>query len=470
MRSIVLMILSGIAIYTFFSYNTRTSPGNVPDRRLLITPGTTYAITADINDKDDPSRLIGVDLFIGEDISAGKDLKAILSSSNSHVVPEDHLILSGTGTTRNLKIDPVGPGYTTISVKLSNGSVHTTYQIQYAASMTSNMEAKRWHAGIADASAAINIDDDHMIVANDESNYFYLYNRNHTGSALQTFDYNQNNKLELIDSIAGKWKEVDVEAGVKSIADPAITYWIGSMSNNSGFSYKPNRNKIFSVRITGKGSTLSFTTQGHYSNLREKLISWGDAHGYDFKRSAAAGKDPKTVDGFNIEGMVFGPDNRSLYIGFRAPLVPTTLRTNAVIAPIRNFESWFNKGLPSRAPYIGDPIELDLGGRGIRDIIRLSNDNYVIIAGSCGFEIKPAAYSWSGHPSDRPIPITSIDLGALNVEGVIAVCENGRFRNKLQVLTDNGNEIFYCDTLCAKNLSDDRLKKFSSVVLPFSKK
>jgi len=33
------------------------------------------------------------------------------------------------------------------------------------------------------------------------------------------------------------------------------------------------------------------------------------------------------------------------------------------------------KGAPAGNPVIGAPIELDLGGRGIRDIIRLSSGN-----------------------------------------------------------------------------------------------
>ena len=470
MRYIIGILISGIAVYALFSYKTDKAPDKNAERRIVAIAGTTTAITADINDPDDAARNIGVDIPLGEDPLRGKGLSIDLATSNPAVVPLTHLILSGTGNTRNLKISAISPGYSTITIKIGTGEETKTYILEYAASQTMNMENKHWHAGICDASAAINIGDEYMVVANDESNCLYLYNRNHTGTPLKTFDYNQNNILGLVDSSAGQWKEIDVEGGVRSMIDPSLTYWIGSMSNNSGFFNKPNRNRLFAVNISGKGNEFNFKNQGYYSKLREKLITWGDAYGYDFRKCSAVGKDCKTIDGFNIEGMVFGPDNKTLFIGFRAPLVPMNCRTKAVIAPIYDFENWFIKQSALTDPVIGSPIELDLGGRGIRDIIRLSDGNYIIIAGSCGFEITPAAYKWTGYAADAPTLLSDFDLSGLNVEGVVPVCENGKFRNKLQLLTDNGNEKYYCDTLCAKDLPDDRLKKFSSVIMPLDKK
>lgn len=58
----------------------------------------------------------------------------------------------------------------------------------------------------------------------------------------------------------------------------------------------------------------------------------------------------------------------------------------------------------------------------------------------------------------------SFDLAGLNVEGGIPVYKNGKLLlNKLQVITDNGNDIYYSDTVSAKDLSADNFKKFSSV-------
>ena len=267
----------------------------------------------------------------------------------------------------------------------------------------------------------------------------------------------------------GQWKEVDIEGGVRGIADPSITYWIGSMSNNSAFLYKPNRNKIFAMQVLGNGKSIELKNRGSYTRLREHLIKWGDRYGYNFTASAATGKDCKSNDGFNIEGLVFGPDNKTAFIGFRAPLVPVGTRSKAVIAPIKNFEAWFNNGTPAKDPQFDAPIELDLGGRGIRDIIRLSGGNYLVVAGSSGWELNPAAYTWSGKRNDVPVPVTGFDLTGLNVEGVLPVSDSANFKNRVQVFTDNGAEFFYCDTLCVKDLLEERFKKFCSVVLPVDK-
>ena len=454
-----------MAVQAFYSCGNTAATGNYPDRRITMAPDSSNTISAVINDADDPASLLGIDFTIGDDSPPTGDLFVTAASSNTSVVPNANLILSGSGTTRNLKIKAIAAGYSTITVTVTDGAHRSSYLLNYAASQTTSATGKHWHTGIADASAAIGIDDEYMIVANDETNYLYIYNRNHSGLPVKSFDFNQGNILGLTDSIAGMWRAVDVEGGVRSTNNPSVIYWIGSMSNNSISDDRPNRNRLFAITVSGKGAAASFTNAGHYSNLRELLISWGNVQGYDFASSAVAGKNPKQGDGFNIEGMVFGPDNKTMYIGFRAPLVPTASRTKAVIAPIQNFETWFNNGSPVGNPIIGSPIELDLGGRGIRDLIRLPNGNYVIIAGNCDHEVRPAVYTWTGYATDAPTKINSFDLTGLNVEGVLPVYKDGKvLLNKLQVITDNGNDIYYSDTIYAKNLSSDNFKKFSSVI------
>src|SRR6185436_8689121 len=99
----------------------------------------------------------------------------------------------------------------------------------------------------------------------------YLYDHRHSGPALKVFDFNENNNLNLADTFAGTWRAVDVEAAVRSIKNPALSYWIGSMSNSSVFSDRPNRNRLFAVEISGKGKDTRITNQGYYSNLRQHL-------------------------------------------------------------------------------------------------------------------------------------------------------------------------------------------------------
>ena len=440
---------------------------NYLDGGVSTSPVTPYAISGVIGDAADPAKIDGIDFTIGDDATPVGSLTVSVASSNLTVVPLANLTLTGSGASRNLKITPAAVGYSNITVTVNDGTTNTSYVLAYAASQSSSVTAANyWHTGIADASAAIALDDDYMIVANDESNLLYVYNRKHSGLPVTTFDFNQSNILTLTDGSTGNWKEVDVEAGVKSIATVGKIYWLGSMSNNSDPANKPNRNRLFAVTVSGTGSATSFANAGYYSNLRNQLITWGDANGYNFTASAAGTKDAKTIDGFNVEGMVFGPDNTTMFIGFRAPLVPTANRTKAVIAPIQNFETWFNNGAPSGSPVIGSPIELDLGGRGIRDIIRLSNGNYIIVAGSYDETAMGAVYSWTGLAANAPVLIPSLDISSLNAEGVLPINISGSLAvDRLQIISDNGDNILYADGTVAKDLSADNLKKFTSDIV-----
>lgn len=67
---------------------------------------------------------------------------------------------------------------------------------------------------------------------------------------------------------------------------------------------------------------------------------------------------------------------------------------------------------------IGTPIELDLGGRGIRSIDRNTNNQYLIIAGlpDAATATAPKDFrlcSWTGNPSDPP-ELLLTDLTGLN--------------------------------------------------------
>jgi hypothetical protein len=75
-------------------------------------------------------------------------------------------------------------------------------------------------------------------------------------------------------------------------------------------------------------------------------------------------------------------------------------------------------------------------------------------------------YFWSGYATDEPVEMNSFSLTGLNVEAVLPVYEKGRLcLSKLQVLTDNGHDIYYGDTIITKNIFESNFKKFSSVII-----
>jgi hypothetical protein len=446
---------------------------NFLDAGASVAPNSPFSISGVKGDAGDPASTLGIDFTIGDDITAVGSLLVAAVSSNQTVVPAANINLTGTSADRNLKITPIAVGYSNITITVTDGdSKVNTFVINYAASQSPAVTpVNYWPTGIADASAGIALDDNYMIIANDESNLLYVFDRKNSGQPVKTFDFNQGNALNLSDGTPGNYKEVDVEAGVRSLANPAKIYWLGSMSNNSSNAYKPNRDRLFTVTVSGTGAAATFTDSNYVDDLRNQLITWGDSHGYNFTAAAADLHSSKVIDGFNIEGMAFGPDDKTMYIGFRAPLVPLSGRVNAVIAPIQNFESWINHTPPIGSATIGAPIELNLGGRGIRDLIRLSNGYYIIIAGSYDETAMGAVYKWTGNPADAPTQITSMDISALNVEGVLPVNAGGTLmEDRLQVISDNGDNVWYADGTVAKDLGTDNFKKFSSnvIIAPFN--
>ena len=423
-------------------------------------------ISGVIDDPTDPAATIGIVADVKEDgkLLAPNDYSITATSDNNLVVRDKNIIVLKSTGSIIIKIIPSGFGYSNISLTITRGKITSTLVIYYASSAAAdNPAATFWHTGVSDASAVVSLNSDYMVVADDEINALLVFHRNQSGLPVASFRYED--LCGLTDGSDGNYKEVDCEAGTRSFVHPEITYWSGSMSNGGKhFDEKPNRSCLFETAITGTGTATKFVYKGHYNDLRKQLIKWGDKNGYKLSSAAAYGMTPKTVEGFNIEGMIFAPDSTTMYIGFRAPIVPTTNRTKALIAPIQNFENWFNDGHPSGDPFIGSAIELDLGGRGIRDMLRLSNGDYLIIAGSSDEILNGALYTWTGKPADAPVLANTADVYALKIESALEIFNKGQSTGKVQVISDNGSDIFYNDDVKTKFLPDN-FKKFRSDVV-----
>ena len=432
---------------------------------LTTSPASPFAITASRGDLTDPFSTLGIDFSINDAETAASGLTLTATSSNTSVVPSGNIIFSGTNGIRNVKVTPAAIGFSTLTFQVSDGINTANYVINFAASdsipkiVLSNTQ---WHSGMSDASDAIALDNDYFMTADDEVDLINVYSRKNSGLQLASFNYAS--FLNLPDPAK---PEVDAEAAAKSYKIPNRYYWIGSMSNGKApFDNKPNRDRLLATTVTGTGASTNITFSG-YTAIRSSLLAWGDANGYNFTASASVGVDSKAPNGFACEGMVFGPDSTTLWIGLRAPLVPTANRTKAVIAPILNFETWFNNGSQIDNPTYGSPIELNLGGRGIRDIIRIENGTYIIVAGDAGPNLALSAiYKWSGNVLDNPILVSNDGNGKLNMEGVMEIKNNGvTSKTELQVISDGGSDVIYNDGLEAKDYADLNFRKFRSDVL-----
>ncbi len=441
------------------------STSNYIDNGNLVSPSP-FGLSGVIGDLTDPAAHEGINFLISDIETSDSSLTLSVSSSNQLVVADSNVIISGLGAIRNVKIIPTAVGYSNITVSVSDGLLSTSYVINFAASSADpvlNVNKEFWHTGMSDGSDAVALDQNFYVVGDDELNLLNVYSRHHSG--LQVKSYNYTSSLALPDP--GK-PEVDVEAGTRSMKIANRVYWTGSMSNGKlPYDNKPNRDRFFATDINGTGDSTSFTFVGYY-NFRSSLLAWGDANGYNFTASAAAGVNSKAMAGFSLEGMVVGPDSTTMYLGLRAPLVPTNFRHNAVIVPVLNFEAWFNNGSPTGNPTFGNPIELNLDFRGIRDITRLNNGTYIIVAGS---PIDDGGvnnlYKWSGYADDAPLLISNPIGGILNVEGLMqGVDSTGALSsNSLQIITDGGANILYQDSVEAKDFGDYKLRKFRSDIV-----
>ncbi len=277
--------------------------------------------------------------------------------------------------------------------------------------------------------------------------------------------------LQLTDIAGGVPREVDIE-GATRVGNRI--YWLASHSNAASGNLRPNRYRLFATDLSGSGSSATLGYVGRYDNLRTDLINWDTSNGhgkgnnyYGLSVSAATGIAPERDDGFNIEGFSLAPSGvaaNTVYIGFRAPIVPTNLRSKALIVPVTNFASLVS-GNPSVGPAsFGVPIELDLGGRGIRSL-ECNDQGCLMVGGATAGGGNFRLFTWSGNPANAPV-LRDADLTALNSDGSfegIVELPTGAIgtwaAQQVQLAVDNGDTVYYNDAVAAKDLPQANFKK-----------
>jgi hypothetical protein len=267
------------------------------------------------------------------------------------------------------------------------------------------------YQGACDACAADALDAEHFVVASDEDNRLRIYRRGHPapvgGVDLSAFLGTR------------KGEESDIEGAARI---GARIYWIASHGRNASGEARPGRARVFATD-TQAGDPPSVAAAGTpYTTLLEDLTSSTALARYGLDE--AARRAPEADGGLNIEGLAATPEG-ALLIGLRSPLV----QNRALIVPLTNPADV----VAGRRAQLGPPIELYLGGRGIRDIARTA-DGYVVVAGPTGDAGTFALYRWSGDALAAPVEITAVDLDGLNPEAIFAVPGG----SQLQLLSDDG--------------------------------
>jgi hypothetical protein len=300
------------------------------------------------------------------------------------------------------------------------------------------VEGKLQHHGICDASGAVALDDNKFIVANDEDNLLRVYSADDSGKPLAIIDINDyftNNP---------KKKEVDLEGATEL---QGFIYWITSHGRNKDGERKPRRHQFFANKITHPGQPLLEQVGKSYTKLVFKDMFQDERlKKYDLEQAEELA--PKEEGGLNIEGLTATP-NGELLIGFRNPIP----RGKALILPLINPLDLIQKDENKVQASFGEPIELDLGGLGIRSIEYWQvYQVYLIIAGAYDGSDEFALYWWSGNCQESPEKIEAINLPSdFRPEAVLFYPNR---KNQLQVISDDG-AIVRADGKECKEINDE---------------
>jgi len=293
------------------------------------------------------------------------------------------------------------------------------------------------YQGMADASAAVTVGTNFFIVADDEDNHLRLYHRHRPGAPIKSFDL-----TEFLE-VKGRFLEADIEGGAR-IGNRA--FWIGSHGRNRVGKERFNRCRLFATDIAGEGESVTLTPVGRpYTNLLEDLTK--DPRLSQFRLSRAARRAPKEAGALNIEGLAATPGG-GLLIGFRNPIP----NAQALLVPLLNP----NEVVFGATPRLGAPIQIDLGGLGVRDLIHFEG-SYLILAGPFHERGPFRLYRWE-EGSLRPEIIPSSDFGDAHPEAVLVYPDTGL--REIQILSDDGTQLVNGSP--AKQTSDRQKRSFRS--------
>ena len=288
---------------------------------------------------------------------------------------------------------------------------------------------------MADASAGEWLGDGLLAVANDEDNLLRVYRLPQGGAPVASWDAAPWMGLEK------KSPEMDIEGSAK-IGD--TIYWITSHAPNKEGKPRPNRKRFFATRVTVTNGVPAFQPVG--VPITTLVADLGrDPRYAAFNLAAASLRPPKTPGSLNIEALCDTPEG-GLLIGFRSP----NPQGRALLAPLANPAGT----VTGQRPAFGDPLLLDLGGNGVRAMIR-TGDTYLIMSGSPLSGGTPQLYRWDGHTAPQPEPLAGLPADA-TPEGLVALLLNGQAT--LLVLSDDGTRRI--GGLPAKALADPARRSF----------
>lgn len=299
------------------------------------------------------------------------------------------------------------------------------------------------HFGTCDASAVVSVGDDLFLIATDEDNELRLYASDTSSGPLKSFDMSE--FLEVDPSEP----EADLEA-VTLLGDWAI--WITSHGRSKNGKKRESRRRLFATIVKRTSDDVTVEPVGKpYKRLIDDLLEAPELS--SFKLHEAESRAPTLPAALNIEGLAAGPDGR-LWIAFRNP-VP---EGRALLVPIENPREVIEGGTAK----LGPPVQLDLGGLGVRSIEYAADPKlFVIVAGGPADDGEFALFGWPGGANDAPQRL-SVDVEPDLTPEAIA-CYPGSSPLRLLMLSDDGTRKH--DGVDCKDLADPARMSFRSTTL-----
>lgn len=294
--------------------------------------------------------------------------------------------------------------------------------------------------GMSDASAAVALNKETFIVADDEDNLLRVYRIRNNSYPVLSYELTQ------FLGLTSEHPEADIEGATK-IGDRV--YWITSHGRNKDGEICPNRYCFFATTVKTQDKLITIDTEGIpcktliHSLLKAETICQAELEQATLFEIANPTKQQRKnlapqENGLNIEALCASPDGKTIFIGFRSPLFydKSTSTAKAIIIPLNNavelVEGKDNK------PVFGTPMLWDLQGCGIRSMeYSHYHKAYFVVASPTGEKNRFAIYRWSGKMYSPPEIVRQIDSerDLFNPEALLTFKDSP----KLLLLSDDGN-------------------------------
>ena len=292
--------------------------------------------------------------------------------------------------------------------------------------------------GASDASAAVAVNKDTFIVADDENNVLRVYKTNNPSLPVSSLD------LSIFLAVDPEHPETDIESATM-VGDRI--YWITSHGRNKNGKMRTSRYRFFATKVNVQNQRVNITPIGipchtlvhnlvKTKAVRQLGLEDVTRFNTNLKKRQRESLAPKKA-GLNIEGLCASADGNTLYIGFRnpRPYDSQTSRAKALVVPLKNPRQVIEKGAQ---PVFGEPILWNLGGLGIRSMeYSPFHKFYFIVAGTHNQDPIFALYRWLGEKNTQPAFVTEICTDNYDfTPEALAVFKDS---NRLLLLSDDGS-------------------------------